>query len=109
MRILHVEDDDTFRKWVKQGLKESGFAVDGACNAKEAMQMASENLYDVILLDIGMPDLNGLWALRTLRQAGNTAAIFIISGNSEEQLKLDAFEGGADDYMVKPILVSDRV
>jgi two-component system, OmpR family, response regulator len=52
-------------------------------------------------------DLNGLWALRTLRQAGNTAAIFIISGNSEEQLKLDAFEGGADDYMVKPILVSE--
>jgi DNA-binding response OmpR family regulator len=87
MRILHVEDDDTFRKWVKQGLKESGFAVDGACNAKESMQMASENLHDVILLDIGMPDLNGLWALRTLRQAGNTAAIFIISGNSEEQLK----------------------
>jgi DNA-binding response OmpR family regulator len=59
MRILHVEDDDTFRKWVKQGLKESGFAVDGDCNAKEAMQMASENLYDVILLDIGMPDLSG--------------------------------------------------
>lgn len=52
--------------------------------------MASENLYDVILLDIGTPDLNGLWALRTLRQAGNTAEIFIISGNSEEELKLDA-------------------
>jgi len=60
--------------------------------------MAPEKLYDVILLDIGMPDLNGLWALRTLRQAGNTAATFIISVNSEEQLKLDAFEGGADDY-----------
>ena len=107
MRILHVEDDDTFRHWVKQGLKQSGFAVDGAGTAKEAMQMASENIYDVILLDIGMPELNGLWALRTLRQAGNTAAIFIISGQAEEQLKLDAFEGGADDYMTKPILVSE--
>jgi two-component system, OmpR family, response regulator VanR len=63
------KDDDTFRKWVKQGLKESSFAVDGACNAKEAMQMASENLYGVILLDIGMPDLNGLWELQTLRQS----------------------------------------
>ena len=51
MRIPHVQDDDTFRS----GLKESGFAVDGACNATEAMQMASENWYDVILRDIGMP------------------------------------------------------
>src|SRR6516162_2989305 len=109
MRILHIEDDDTLRGWIKKGLTQAGFAVDGAGGAKEGLQMAAENIYDIILLDLGMPDLNGYWALRTLRQSGHTADVFVISGQAGEQEKLMAYQAGADDYMTKPILISELV
>src|ERR1019366_4892977 len=107
MRILHIEDDSDLRKHIKDGLVREGFAVDGAGNAKAGLELARENIYDIILLDIGMPELDGMWALRTLRHTGTTAAVFIISGQGGEESKLDAFQGGADDYMVKPIFLSE--
>jgi two-component system, OmpR family, response regulator len=109
MRILHIEDDTTLRGWVKAGLTREGFAVDGAATAKEGLQLAAENIYDIILLDIMMPDLNGYWALRTLRQTGCLAAVFMISGQAGEEDKRMAYEAGADDYLTKPIFISELV
>jgi len=109
MRILHIEDDDNLRRWIKTGLTQAGFAVDGTSNTKEGMHLARENIYDIILLDIGMPDMNGHWALRNLRASGQNGAIFMISGQATEEAKLMAFQAGADDYLTKPIFISELV
>jgi two-component system, OmpR family, response regulator len=109
MRILHIEDDADLRRFIKEGLKREGFAVDGAPEAKEGVQLAAENVYDMILVDIGMPGLNGYWAIRTLRQAGQTVGIFVISGQGGEDDKLEAYNAGADDYLVKPIFLRELV
>lgn len=105
MRILHIEDDEELRRNVKEGLKRESFAVDGAGTAKEGLRMISENVYDIVLLDLMMPGLNGLWALRTLRQSGFSGAIFIISGQGGEEERIQAYEADADDYMTKPVLL----
>jgi two-component system, OmpR family, response regulator len=109
MRILHIEDDAALRKNIKEGLMREKFAVDGAENAREGVQMAGENVYDILLVDIGMPELNGFWVIRTLRNIGHTEGIFVISGNGEDQNKIEAYRAGANDFLVKPILLYELV
>ncbi len=109
MRILHIEDDPDLKKWIKQGLVRDGFAVDGASDAKMGLQLAKESDYDLILLDLGLPGKSGLEALKQLRAVGIKSIIFIISGQGGEQEKVMAFTDGADDYMVKPILIAELV
>jgi len=119
MRILHIEDDEDLRRFIKEGLKREGFAVDGACEANEGVQLAGENIYDIILMDIGMPGLNGFWAIRTLRTTGYTSGvprqtnhsvgIFVISGQGGEEARLEAYDAGADDYLPKPVFLRELV
>ena len=71
--------------------------------------MAGENVYDLILLDILLPGLDGFWALRTLRQAGHTALIFMMTAQAGEPERLTAYEAGADDYIVKPFFFRELV
>lgn len=109
MRILYIEDDETLSQHMKLALQKEGFAVDLARDAKTGVSLTTENYYDVILLDIMMPGLDGFWALKTLRQAGNTSIIFMISGQSSEEDKIEAFRSGADDYLVKPFIYGELV
>jgi two-component system OmpR family response regulator len=109
MRILHIEDDPDLRKFIKEGLKREGFAVDGTGDAKEGVQLAGENVYDIILMDIVMPVMHGYWAIRTLRQGGQTVGIFVISGQAAEEDKLEAYNAGADDYLTKPVFLRELV
>jgi|SRR6185437_9269825 len=109
MRILIVEDDADLLGYLRKGLTHEGFSVDTVSDAKTAAQLASENVYDVILSDIRMPEFDGLWFLRTLRQARNNSLIFMITGQAEEEDKLKAYDGGADDYIVKPFRLAELV
>ncbi len=107
MRILHIEDDASLRANVKTGLKREGFAVDSVDNAKEGLLKIKEYQYDIILLDIGMPEMDGLSALKTIKESGCTVPVFIISGQGGEDFKLKAFDLGAEDYMVKPFFLTE--
>jgi len=114
MRILIVEDDKAFRGNLRSFLTLEGFAVDETDNAKKGAQLAAENIYDVILLDIMMPGpemmnpgRGGEWLLRSLRQARNNALIIMITGQAEDDDKLSAYAGGADDYLVKPFKLEE--
>src|SRR5258708_27029693 len=109
MLILIVEDDKDLRGHLRQGLKAEGFSIDLAADGMEGRRLASENLYDVVLLDIGMPGIDGKELLRTLRKNGNRALILMITGQSGLEHKLDAYAGGADDYLVKPFRMEELV
>jgi two-component system, OmpR family, copper resistance phosphate regulon response regulator CusR len=107
MKTLIVEDDVTLRGFVTQALLKEDFSVDQASNAATAFELLAKNRYDLVLLDIMMPGLDGYATLQAIRQSGNTAAVFMLTAQSEEENKLLAFDYGADDYIVKPFLISE--
>jgi two-component system copper resistance phosphate regulon response regulator CusR len=103
MRILIVDDDTSFRGYLRKGLEREGFAIDEAPDGKKAYQLIAETIYDMILLDIGIPEISGHAVLRELRQARNNALIFMITGQGDAESGMHAYSGGADDYLTKPI------
>jgi len=109
MRILLAEDDRDLSYFIQEGLIQAGFAVELAHNGKEAYELAIQYKYDLILLDIMMPEMNGHEVLQRLRRQGNKAAIIMLTCKGHENDKLLGFNGGADDYLVKPFLLSELV
>src|SRR3982751_3581818 len=109
MRILVVEDDKDLNSFIRAALKREGFATDGATDGKEALHLSREADYDVILLDIMMPEVNGLSVLKELRKRGDPAAILSVTSQSHERDKLAGLNSGADDYIVKPFLLTELI
>lgn len=102
MRLLLVEDSDRLRRWLALGLRREGYAVDVAADGHEGLWSASENTYDVIILDLMLPGIDGLTILRTLRERGNTTHILILSAKDMVEDRVEGLSLGADDYLVKP-------
>jgi DNA-binding response OmpR family regulator len=109
MRVLVVEDDKDLNTFIRTALKREGFAADPAGDGKEALALARETAYDVVLLDMMMPELDGLSVLKELRKKGDPAAILMVTSQSTERDKLAGLNGGADDYLVKPFLISELI
>jgi DNA-binding response OmpR family regulator len=109
MRVLVVEDDKELNQFIRTALKREGFAVDSASDGEQALVLSRETEYDVILLDVVMPELDGLNALKELRKKGSPAAILMVTSQIRERDKLAGLNGGADDYLVKPFMVSELV
>lgn len=109
MRVLVVEDDKDLNRFIRTALKREGFACDGAPNGIAALELAQERDYDVILLDVMMPELSGLTVLKELRKKGDPAAILMVTSQSQERDKLAGLNGGADDYLVKPFLITELI
>ena len=100
--ILLVEDDTLLCESLADMLEEEGYSVSSAVNGEEALELTFHNRYDLYILDINLPLLDGLTLLRELRQAGDeTPAIFLTSHSKEEKLK-EGFLSGGDDYITKP-------
>jgi len=108
MRVLIVDDDKELNNFLRAALKREGFAVDQAMDGKEALEQARDKEYDVLLLDVAMPELDGLSVLKELRKAGNPA-ILMVTSQGGERAKLAGLNSGADDYIVKPFIVSELV
>ncbi len=103
MKILLLEDDKLFAQSIEDFLDEEGFCVDIAYDGHEALEKNYENNYDLYLLDINVPKLNGLELLKDLRKMqDNTPAIFLTSYKDKDTLK-QGFLNGADDYLTKPV------
>jgi two-component system OmpR family response regulator len=102
MRLLLVEDSDRLRRWLSRGLRREGYAVDVAADGHEGLWSASENTYDVIILDLMLPGIDGLTILRTLRERGNTTHVLILSAKDMVEDRVQGLSQGADDYLVKP-------
>ena len=102
MRLLLIEDYKPMQKSLVKGLREANFAVDFTGDGKEGLWYAKSNNYDVIILDIMLPGLDGLSILRELRALGDATHILILTAKDTLEDKVRGLELGADDYLIKP-------
>ncbi len=102
MRILLIEDYPPLQKSLSKGLREAGFAVDVTGDGNEGLWYATGNTYDVILLDIMLPGMDGLSLLKKLREQGNQTNVLVLTAKSELEDRVNGLDLGADDYLVKP-------
>ena len=102
MRLLIIEDYLPLQKSLAQGLREAGFSVDVTGEGKEGLWYAVTNDYDVIILDLMLPGLDGLEILRQLRSKGRQNHVLILTAKDTLEDKVNGLNLGADDYLVKP-------
>lgn len=103
MRALVVDDDATLTTVVRRLLEEDGYAVDVAGNAEDGRTLAMVNDYDAIVLDLILPDGNGISILQGLRRDGKKTPIIVLTGTKDSEVTVRALDAGADDYLTKPI------
>lgn len=101
-RILIVEDDQTLRQALTFNLTREGYEVGSSGNGERGLALARSERYDVILLDLMLPGMNGMELLRALRREGNTTPVIILSAKGDEVDRIVGLKVGADDYMSKP-------
>ena len=102
MRVLLIEDDSATAQSIELMLKSEGFNVYTTDLGEEGVDLGKIYDYDLILLDLNLPDMNGMDVLRTLRVGKINTPIMMLSGTAEIETKVKTFSGGADDYMTKP-------
>jgi DNA-binding response OmpR family regulator len=107
MRLLLVEDEHKISAYVKRGLEEQGYAVDAVFNGHEALEWAEAAEYDVIVLDILLPELDGLSVCRDLRGRGDNTPILILTARDTVDDRVVGLDAGADDYLVKPFALKE--
>jgi len=109
MRLLLVEDDDIIAKGVAAALGRSGFAVDHASDGEDGWIRGGDEDYGVVVLDLGLPRLDGLTILKRWRAEGRTFPIIILSARGGWLEKVEGIEAGADDYLAKPFEPAELV
>ncbi len=109
MRVLLIEDDSATAQTIELMLKSEGFNVYTTDLGEEGVDLGKIYDYDLILLDLNLPDMSGMDVLRTLRNAKINTPIMILSGSSEIDTKVKTLGGGADDYMTKPFHKDEMV
>jgi heavy metal response regulator len=102
MRILIVEDEPSIAHFVRQGLSEAGYAVDVAWDGEQGLDYALAASYDVLVLDIMLPKMDGLQLLRELRRRGHTTPTLMLTARDRVDDRVQGLDAGADDYLVKP-------
>jgi len=107
MRVLVVEDYAPVRAAVREGLAENGFAVDVANDGEEGLWLAQSNPYDVIVLDLMLPKLDGTSILKRLRAGGSQVAVIVLTARDQLDDRVKGLDLGADDYLVKPFAFAE--
>lgn len=102
MKLLLVEDDTMLGAAMKRGLEKAGYVVDWAHDGDEALGALSAQTYAAMILDLSLPDLDGLEALKTLRARNDSTPVIIVTARGRPNQKIDGLDTGADDYLVKP-------
>src|SRR3990172_3154158 len=107
MRVLLVEDEQKISAYVKFGLEESGYAVDAVFTGRDALDWAEAAPYDLIILDIMLPIMDGLTVCRELRQRGNRTPVLMLTARDAVDDRVNGLDAGADDYLVKPFAMKE--
>lgn len=107
MRILVIEDYELLRESVAQGLREAGFAVDTAATGPQGLWQAQGEAYDVIILDLMLPGMDGLTILKKLREKKNAAHVLILTAKDAPHDRVRGLDHGADDYLTKPFVFAE--
>jgi two-component system response regulator PhoP len=109
MRLLVVEDEELLRQQLVQGLTREGYIVDGAADGRIGLYHATEFEYDAAIIDLGLPELDGLSLIRRLRDNGLGFPVLILTARDDWQDKVNGLDAGADDYVVKPFHMPEIV
>jgi len=109
MRVLVVEDEPGIAQFIRQGLREAGYAVDVAHDGQEGLDYAYVAEYDVLVLDILLPKLDGLHVLRVLRDRGIKSPVLLLTAKDTVEDRVRGLDSGADDYLVKPFAFPELV
>ena len=109
MRLLLVEDDRLLAGSLRKELERQGFAVDLADNGVDAEYLGEEEPYDIVILDLGLPQRPGLEVLRNWRHRGNRVPVIILTARDAWHERVDGFKSGADDYLGKPFHAEELV
>jgi two-component system OmpR family response regulator len=102
MRVLVVEDDEDLARQLKDCLSEAGYAVDLAADGEEAHYLGANEPYDAVVLDLGLPLIDGITVLERWRQEGHRMPVLILTARDRWSEKVAGFDAGADDYVAKP-------
>ncbi len=109
MRVLVVEDEPALALRLQRALEAAGFAVDVAYDGEEGWHLGDTEPYDAIVLDLGLPKIDGVTVLRRWRDDGRTMPVLILTARGRWSEKMTAFEAGADDYVIKPFELDEVV
>ena len=107
MKILVVEDETKTGTYLKQGLVEAGFVVDLASNGFDGLHLATSEIYELAILDVMLPGIDGWQILQGIRRAGNDMPVLFLTARDQIEDRVKGLELGADDYLVKPFAFSE--
>ena len=107
LRVLVVDDEPAILRFLRAGLSSQGYLVSEARDGLRTLEAVRQNATDLLVLDLGLPDLDGLEIIRRIRDAGSTVPIIVLSSRSDEQGKVEALDLGADDYVTKPFGIDE--
>jgi len=107
MRILIVEDSRRLRTYIRDAMTQNGYATDTASDGEEGLFLALSNDYDVIILDLMLPKLDGISLLRKLRSEGRKTHVLILTARDTVEDRVHGLEEGADDYLIKPFALEE--
>jgi DNA-binding response OmpR family regulator len=109
MRLLVVEDETRIAEIVKRALERAGFVVDAVSRCADAREALALTAYDAAILDLGLPDGDGLRLLAELRDARNSVPVLVLTARDSVEARVSGLDAGADDYLVKPFAVAELV
>ena len=109
MRILVVEDDKDLNRQLCEALEEAGYVVDKAFDGSEGHFLGDTEPYDTVILDIGLPEMDGITVLEEWRAAGRAMPVLILTARDRWSDKVAGLDAGADDYVAKPFHVAEPV
>lgn len=107
MKVLLVEDDAKIAAYLAQGLREAGHVSDTAPDGRDGLFLAASGDYDVLVIDRMLPELDGVGIVRTLRAAGRKTPVLFLTALGQVAQRVEGFEAGGDDYLVKPFAFSE--
>jgi DNA-binding response OmpR family regulator len=107
MRLLMVEDEHDIQAFLQQALSEAGYSVDVAPDGRSAEALTKSNKYDILIVDLGLPDQDGITLITRLRQLGVLAPVLILSARRSVDDRVRGLEQGGDDYLTKPFALAE--
>jgi two-component system, OmpR family, response regulator len=109
MRILVVEDEPNLLRQLKSGLEAAGYAVDTAADGEDGLYLGSTETYDAVILDLGLPEIDGLTVLDRWRKDGRTMPVLVLTARDSWSDKVAGLDAGADDYLAKPFQTEELI
>src|SRR5208337_3470002 len=107
MRLLLVEDEVDIQSFLRRSLEEAGYQVEAALDGKTAERIAAEGVFDILIVDLGLPDQDGIGLILRLRQLGVRAPVLILSARRSVDDRVRGLEQGGDDYLTKPFALAE--